>query len=264
MPASKYQESKGMAPVCRPEKTGVMIMSTRGQSVVRALRDKVLDGEYAPGARLNEIEISNSLNVSRTPVRAALAILATEGLLDYVPNSGYVVRSYSVQDIEGVYAARSVLEGLAARTVAEKGISDRVRGLLHKNLAETEALLNETDWSDRLRDEWGRLNEEFHEAIFADAGNRHLSELIGKSRSIPLLKGVKFRWHDLDTLAASYSDHAELFDAIANGQGTRAEHLAREHVYQAGRRLVANWRRAGVDGASAATRRPIRKVSRAA
>ncbi|UUX48987.1 GntR family transcriptional regulator [Nisaea acidiphila] len=238
-------------------------MSTRGQSVVRSLRDRVLDGQYAPGARLNEIEISNSLNVSRTPVRAALAILAAEGLLDYVPNSGYVVRSYTVQDIEGVYAARSVLEGLAARTVAEKGLSDSARGLLHKNLSETEALLNYSDWSDEVRDAWARLNEEFHEAIFADAGNRHLSELIGKSRSIPLLKGVKFRWHDLETLATSFADHAELFDAIANGQGSRAEYLAREHVYQAGRRLIANWRRAGADTASSG-RRPARRVSRAA
>ena len=87
---------------------------------MRALREKILDGDYAPGARLNEIDISNALNVSRTPVRAGLAILAAEGLLEYVPNSGYVVRSYSAQDIEGVYAARAVLEGLAARTLAEK------------------------------------------------------------------------------------------------------------------------------------------------
>lgn len=238
-------------------------MSTRGQSVVRALRDRVQDGQYAPGARLNEIEISNSLNVSRTPVRAALAILATEGLLDYVPNSGYVVRNYSIHDIEGVYAARSALEGLASRTVAEKGLSDNARGMLHKNLVATEALLNAGEWGEDTRKEWGRLNEEFHEVIFADAGNRHLSELIEKSRSIPLLKGMKFRWHDLETLVTSYADHSELFDAIAHGQGSRAEHLAREHVYQAGRRLIANWRRAGADNA-AHLRRSGRKVSHAA
>lgn len=237
-------------------------MSTRGQSVVRALREKILDGEHAPGGRLNEIDISNALNVSRTPVRAALAILAAEGLLEYVPNSGYVVRSYSAQDIEGVYAARAVLEGLAARTVAEKGLSDIARGILHKNLSETGALLDFGDWTDEVRDNWGRLNEEFHEAIFEAAGNRHLSELIEKSRSIPLLKAVKFRWHDLDTLAVSFSDHEELFDAIVHGQGSRAEYLAREHVYRASRRLIAGWRRAGADTVSA--RRPGRRVPRAA
>ena len=221
-------------------------MSTRAQTVVLSLRDKILNGHYAPGARLNEIELSTALAVSRTPVRAALAILAAEGLLDYVPNSGYVVRSYTANDIEGVYAARSVLEGLAARTVAERGLSSGARGLLHQNLTETESIAQRTEWTEATHDTWRRLNEQFHEVIFADACNSHLCELIEKSRSIPLLKTVKFRWHDAQTVKNSFTDHAELFDAIARGQSARAEHLAREHVYQAGRRLVANWRKAGI------------------
>lgn len=237
-------------------------MTTRGQSVARSLKDRVLDGTYAPGQRLNEIEISDSLNVSRTPVRSALSILAAEGLLDYVPNSGYVVRSYTVQDIEGIYAARSVLEGLATRTVAEDGLPDASRGLMHKVLTETEALLDGGLWTDKAREDWARLNEDFHEAIFDAAGNRHLRELIQKSRSVPLLRSVKFRWHDLATLADSSADHQEIFDAIVARQGARAEHLAREHVYRAGRRLVTNWKRAGMD---ATDRRPRRqRPSRAA
>ncbi len=218
-------------------------MATRGQSVARTLRDGVLDGTYKPGARMNEVDISNALGVSRTPVRSALGILAAEGLLDYVPNSGYVVRRYTVRDVEDVYAARSVLEGLAARTVAERGLPDDLRGVLHKALTETEALCDAQDWTETIRDDWSRLNETFHEAIFDAAGNRHLRELIGKSRSIPQLQVVKFRWHDLDTLAESYSDHVEIFDAVVARQGARAEHLAREHVYRAGRRLIANWRK---------------------
>ena len=231
-------------------------MSTRAQTVVLSLRDKILDGHYAPGARLNEIELSTALSVSRTPVRAALAILATEGLLDYVPNSGYIVRSYTANDIEGVYAARSVLEGLAARTVAERGLSSGARGLLHQNLTESETIAQRTDWTEATHDAWRRLNEQFHEVIFADACNRHLCELIEKSRSIPLLKDVKFRWHDAQTVRNSFTDHAELFDAIARGQSARAEHLACEHVYQAGRRLVANWRQAGI-GENISTRQKI-------
>ena len=236
-------------------------MTTRGQSVARTLKDRVLNGTYEPGQRLNEIDISESLDVSRTPVRSALSILAAEGLLDYVPNSGYVVRSYTVHDIEGIYAARSVLEGLAARTVAEDGLPDATRGLMHKVLAETDALLDGGVWTDKTRDDWARLNEAFHEAIFDAAGNRHLQDLILKSRFVPLLRSVKFRWHDLDTLAESSSDHHEIFDAIVARQGARAEHLAREHVYRAGRRLIVNWKRAGMD---ATDHRPRRRVSRAA
>lgn len=236
-------------------------MATRGQSVARTLRDGVLDGTYKPGARMNEVDISNALGVSRTPVRGALGVLAAEGLLDYVPNSGYVVRRYTVQDVEDVYAARSVLEGLAARTVAERGLSDHHRGMLHKVLSETQALCDAQEWSEEVRDAWSRLNEAFHEAIFEAAENRHLRELIGKSRSIPQLQAVKFRWHDLDTLAESYSDHLEIFEAIADRQGARAEYLAREHVYRSGRRLIANWRRFETP---APVRRPTRRVPRAA
>jgi len=235
--------TRGSSPQDRARDPSGREGSTRGQSVVRTLRNGVLDGIYKPGARMNEMDISNALGVSRTPVRSALGILAAEGLLDYVPNSGYVVRSYSVQDVEDVYAARSVLEGLAARTLAERGLPDEHRGVLHKVLTETKALCDAQDWDESVRQEWSRLNEAFHETIFEAAGNRHLRELISKSRSIPQLKTVKFRWHDFDTLTESYSDHLEIFEAIVHRQGARAEYLAREHVYRAGRRLVANWRR---------------------
>ena len=236
-------------------------MATRGQSVARTLRDGVLDGTYKPGARMNEVDISTALGVSRTPVRGALGILAAEGLLDYVPNSGYVVRRYTVQDVEDVYAARSVLEGLAARTVAERGLPDHHRGVLHKVLSQTQALCDAQEWSEEIRDEAARLNEEFHETIFDAADNRHLRELIAKSRSIPQLQAARFRWHDLETLLESYSDHLEIFDAIADRQGARAEYLAREHVYRSGRRLIANWRRFE---APTPAKRPVRRVPRAA
>jgi len=231
-------------------------MATRGQSVARNIREGVLDGTYAPGIRMNEIDISNTLGVSRTPVRAALSALAAEGLLEYVPNSGYVVRQYSSRDIEGVYAVRSVLEGLAARTLAELGMSDEVRGKLHKNLADTKALCDMGEWTEEVARDWSRLNESFHEVIFEATENNHLGELIAKSRSILLLMAMKFRWHDLPSLLDSYTDHAEIFDAISCGQGSRAEHLAREHVYRAGRRLIGNWRRTDTP------RQPKRKSER--
>lgn len=236
-------------------------MATRGQSVARSIRDWVLDGTYGPGARLNEIEAARRLGVSRTPVRGALAVLAAEGLLEYLPNSGYVVRQYSAKEIEGVYEVRSVLEGLAARTVAERGLPDDQRGVIHRALSETAALCDAGEWTDDVQEAWVRLNEGFHEAIFASAGNQHLRELIAKSRSIPLLRALRARWHDLDSLADSYRDHVEIFDAIIGGQGTRAEHLAREHVYRAGRRLAANWRRLEL---KPVVRRVARRVSKAA
>lgn len=219
-------------------------MSTRGHSVAHELRDLVLDGAFQPGARLTELELSEQLGVSRTPVRNALSMLAAEGLVEHAPNSGFRVRRFSVRDVEGVYDCRAVLEGLAARSVAEAGLADTERGLLHRNLSEAERLRRGTVWDETARDRWARLNEEFHETIFRAADNPYLGELITRTRAVPQLRRIKFLWHDMEVMVASSIEHEEMFEAITAGQGARAEHLAREHVYRAGRRLADNWRRA--------------------
>ena len=66
--------------------------STRFESVLEAVRAAILAGEFEPGKRLHEIKLTTLLGVSRTPVRAALQKLASEGLLDYTPNRGYTLR----------------------------------------------------------------------------------------------------------------------------------------------------------------------------
>lgn len=219
-------------------------MTTRGLAVERALREKVLDGEYQPGARLIEADLSEKLGVSRTPIRNALSVLAAEGLVEHAPNSGFTVRSFTVKHIEGHYDCRAALEGLAARSAAEAGLSDEVRGMLHRNLCDAEDLRRAGTWNDGTRAAWSKLNEAFHETIFRAADNPYLEELIAKMRAVPQLRKIKFQWHDQDIMAVSSQDHEEIFEAITSGQGARAEHLSREHVYRAGRRLVTNWRRA--------------------
>lgn len=217
-------------------------MPTRSISVARELREKVLDGEFEPGARLTEAVLSEQLGVSRTPVRNALGVLAAEGLVAHAPNSGFTVRNVTVRDVEDVYECRAVLEGLAARSVAEEGLNDTARGVLHRNLYQAAELRNAGDWSEETRATWSALNEEFHEVLFDASNNLFLSELILKTRSVPHLRKIKFDWHDLDFMTLSSVDHEDIFEAIIAGQGARAENLAREHVYKAGRRLAKRWR----------------------
>ncbi|HWV52767.1 GntR family transcriptional regulator, partial [Pseudorhodoplanes sp.] len=82
------------------------------------LRESILSGEYEAGRRLNEVHISQALDVSRTPVRAALQALAGEGLLDYAPNRGFTVRVFQLTEVVDAYEIRAVLEGVAARFAA--------------------------------------------------------------------------------------------------------------------------------------------------
>ena len=82
---------------------------------------------YAGGMRMNEIDLATSLGVSRTPIRGALSTLAAEGLLDYTPNSGYAVRSYSSKDIAATYEVRIALEAGSEGDVDEDVIAAAVR-----------------------------------------------------------------------------------------------------------------------------------------
>src|ERR1700724_1940390 len=96
--------------------------STRATTVLEELRDAVLNGQFAPGERLHEVRLTEQLGASRTPVRAALQKLASEGLLDYVPNHGYRMREFPAAEIVYAFEVRAVLEGLAARLAAERGL----------------------------------------------------------------------------------------------------------------------------------------------
>ena len=97
--------------------------ATRSESVVEALRAAILAGQFQPGERLHEVKLTALLEVSRTPVRAALQKLASEGLLDYTPNRGYTLREFSLGEVVNAYEVRAVLEGLAARLSSEQGLS---------------------------------------------------------------------------------------------------------------------------------------------
>jgi GntR family transcriptional regulator of vanillate catabolism len=219
-------------------------MATRGVSVTNKLREALLGGQYAGGTRLNEVDLADALEVSRTPIRAALSTLAAEGLLEYRPNSGYAVKSFAAKDIEGIYLVRANLEGLGARLVAQQGLSDIHRGLLHKVLMESEELQNVLqDWNDEVSCLWRDLNDRFHNTLIEASGNAHLAMMLRKSREIPLLNQLKFRWFDVATLARAHDDHSQIFAAIISGQVVRAEGIAAEHVYRSGQRIVEHWRK---------------------
>jgi DNA-binding GntR family transcriptional regulator len=104
------------------------------QQVESALREAIIDGQFPPGQRLTERELTVSMGVSRTLVREALRQLESEGLISVIPNRGPIVRRLSANEIQDLYAIRAVLEGLAARTFAEKSTEKNMQ-LLGETMA---------------------------------------------------------------------------------------------------------------------------------
>lgn len=222
-------------------------MVTRTESVTRRLREAVLGGNYAPGGRLNEMALAEVMQVSRTPVRAALGALFAEGLLDYEPNCGYVVRRLSLDEAVHIYTVRATLEGLAARLAAENGFGPPERERFEQTLDEMERLVEGQRWGDAEQQRWGDLNIALHGQIIAAAGNGYLANSIQRTRTLPLLTEFGLRtffaeravvWWDRAAYRRSQDDHLDLGDAILARQGARAEAVMREHIERAGR-LIA-------------------------
>lgn len=218
-------------------------MATRSQMIVRRLRDGVLDGVYPGGWRMNEVDLAEALGVSRTPIRAALSILATEGLLVYTPNSGFVVQTFTSKDIEGIYELRCTLSGLAARLAAEKGLADEQVLRIQAIIAQSAELLSPQELTPEHPKRWEQLAYNFHAVLIEAADNVHLDAALRRSREIPVLKEIRFRWLSPEYMLRSHNDHIAILDAVRRGQQQRAEALARELIYRNGQRIVQHWRK---------------------
>ncbi|WP_036730674.1 MULTISPECIES: GntR family transcriptional regulator [Peptoniphilus] len=89
------------------------------------LKTKILNNELLPGDKLIEMEIAKELEVSRTPVREALAKLSKDGLAENFPRKSYIVSKISMKDARDLYSVRTALEPMAVREIAEEGITNR-------------------------------------------------------------------------------------------------------------------------------------------
>lgn len=204
--------------------------ATRAESVVEALRAAILAGEFQPGERLHEVKLTALLGVSRTPVRAALQKLASEGLLDYTPNRGYTLREFSVGEVINAYEVRAVLEGLAARLCAERGLSDAERAILLQALYDGDELLRNGHVTDEHRAQYSRINACFHETIHASAGSRLLSEMVFLCQQVPVSSPRNVVAFEEGDVRRRHDDHHRIFEAIIGREPWRAEMLMRDHV----------------------------------
>jgi len=191
----------------------------------------ILDGEYGPDERLIEEQLAERLGMSRTPIRQALTMLESEGLVELIPNRGAVVCSFSVDEVWDIYDLRAVLEGHAARRAAarvEAGELDRMRELAD----EMEGLC---DREFAGRDEEIRLlvalNNEFHGIILTASRNQRLERLLRRTVELPLVFKAFF-WYGSHERMVSNHYHRQILKALESGDAERAEIVMREHVYE--------------------------------
>ncbi|WP_213738461.1 GntR family transcriptional regulator [Bradyrhizobium sp. dw_411] len=204
--------------------------STRAATVLEELRNAVCNGQFAPGERLHEVRLTEQLGASRTPVRAALQKLASEGLLDHAPNHGYRMREFPVAEIVYAFELRAVLEGLAARLAAERGLSSEHQRLLEQSLYDGDRLLSRGVLIEGDRAAYSTINTCFHQTVHAAAGSRMLQDMVRLCRQVPISSPrmiVEFEYRDV---RRRHDDHQRVFEAILGREAWRAEMLMRDHV----------------------------------
>jgi len=212
------------------EPTGGSRGRNRALSVMDLIREAILGGTVGAGERLNEVQLSRTMAVSRTPVRAALQALAGEGLLDYAPNRGFTVREFPLPAIVDAYDIRAALEGVAARFAAERGLRPEEKALIERSLAAGDKLMERGSFEAGDRTTYRGINGDFHETLLAAARNRMLGEMIRICHHVPVSSSrniVAFEYRDV---RRRHDDHHRIYEAIVAREPWRAEMLMREHV----------------------------------
>ena len=213
-----------------PEPAGGSRAGNRSLSVMDLVREAILGGAVEAGERLNEVQLSKTLSVSRTPVRAALQALAGERLLDYAPNRGFTVREFPLPAIVDAYDIRASLEGVAARFAAERGLRTEEKETIERSLAAGDKLLERGSFEAGDLTIYRGINGDFHDTVLAAARNRMLGEMIRICHRVPMSSNrniVAFEYRDV---RRRHDDHHRIYEAILAQEPWRAEMLMREHV----------------------------------
>ena len=202
------------------------------------IRAAIIDGRLEPGRRLKEEELARGLGISRTPVREALLVLQTEGLLESAPNRGATVRSYEADDLDDLYQLRAVLEGFAARRSASRISADDL-ARLRESCDRFVELRAEDDVAELVEE-----NVSFHNIVLEAAGSERLAQMVRKVIELPLVYRSYF-WYSAEQKLISEHYHRQLTTALAARDAERAELLMKEHVLEARDFLVARLRASG-------------------
>lgn len=192
-----------------------------------ALRSRIGAGELRPGDRLFEQDLAAEYGVSRVPVREAIRMLQSEGLVDVLPRRrGVFVRSLDRRQVEELFDVREALECLAARLAAQRPAGEGVERL-GEFAAQARSAHQQSDV-----DSMAAANTRFHDELVALSGNELLGTLLE-----PLHGRLQWLFRLNLEPERVCDEHEELHEAIAAGDGERAVEVAQRHV-RASKRMV--------------------------
>jgi DNA-binding GntR family transcriptional regulator len=214
--------------------TGERTIGSRQAKVIAAMRERIISGQIDPGAPLSELALAEEFGVSRTPVREALKQLQTEGLVEIRPRVGTFVTTPSRREITELFEMKELLEGAAARLLAQRGRVPEVDAL-ERNLRESDEAVSRGD-----RERYAELVQEFHDLLVQGADNRKL-----EAHYRTLMNQLAYSRLVMTSLSRpgrplqSEREHHHVRELVIAKDGDSAERVMREHVRASRRALMA-------------------------
>lgn len=203
-----------------------------GQERRRSLTDKAYDhvrgailrGEMPVGTIVGQAELADSLEISKTPVRQALQLLHTEGLLEIGPRKQFVVRGFSASHRDEILRVREALEAIAVETAA--------RQLTFDEIDELRLMLIRQNRAAELNDEESflALDEQFHIVIARSAGLPIVARLLDQIRGFARLMRLG-RQQPIEHLHEVIAEHTRIVDAIERHDGVGAVRELNVHLH---------------------------------
>jgi GntR family transcriptional regulator of vanillate catabolism len=210
-----------------------------GQHVIISLRRMIAEGALKPGERIAEIATAQALGVSRMPVRTALRALEIEGLVVKLGARGYAARSITASDVHGAIEVRGVLEGLAARRLATRGLSPAEEADFAACLARGEELFAKGHLADGDLDLFYAYNLAFHDLLNTASGNPSIAQALARNNHLPFASAsaLALDWSDRPSeyahLLSAHRAHCDVVEAILRRDPDAAETMMRDHAQAA-------------------------------
>jgi DNA-binding GntR family transcriptional regulator len=191
--------------------------------VAERLRRLILDGELEPRARVNELELAERFGISRTPMREAIKILATEGLLELLPNRGARVASISAKELDEVIEVVAGLEAMAGEFAAKEISDAEIAAIAAKTADMVEAWRRGDDIA------YFTLNREIHEAIMAGARNATLAGIYANLSG--RVQRTRYTAHKTpEQWQKAVDEHVRMVDLLRTRDGAGLAGLLRMHI----------------------------------
>ena len=191
------------------------------EEVAELLRQRIFSRELAPGSWIDELKLAEEYGISRTPLREALKVLATEGLVTMKVRRGAYVTELSEKDLVDVFHLLGLLESDAASSVAAQA-SDA-------QLEELKALHAELEQSADRREEFFAVNERFHMRLLQIADNRWRDQMVGDLRKVMKLNRAQSLLK-AGRIGESLQEHRDLLAALLARDPAKAAKAMRRHM----------------------------------